>query len=303
MSPQPSDSAWIVCGNAHPELAHLVAQHTGLPVLPVHLGTFADGEATVRLSGKVEGASVFIVQPISAPVNENLVRLLLVADALRAAGAARVVAVVPYLAYSRQDVRKLSGEARSAQLAIRLLECAGIDALVVLELHSESLESAVRVPFTHVLADEAALGLIRKWRLDNLAVVSPDAGGLKRAQRYATALNAPVVAVAKSRARPDSALALGVLGEVRGRNCLLVDDMVSTGGTIAAAAEALYAAGAAEVHAFFVHAVMAPGALERIKRARVRLLGTTDSIAGSEAQATMVSVAPLLARAIAADQS
>jgi len=293
----------VIAGDAHPALGRRIAEITGAALVPAAVAAFADGETRVRIEGEVRGADLYIVQPTSPPVNERLMSLALIADAARAAGASRLTAVIPYFAYARQDVRKGPGEARSAQMAARLLECAGFDRLVALELHSPALDSAFRIPLTHVEADDAALPLILKWRLPDLTVVSPDAGGLKRAQRYASALHAPLAVVAKTRSGPDAAVALAVLGDVRGRNCLIVDDMASTGGTIAGAAGILRAAGAAAVHAFFVHAVMAPGALERMKAAGVHLIAATDSVAPAKGPAEAlktVEIAPLLARAVTA---
>lgn len=290
----------IIAGDAHPDLARRIAELSGAKLLRASVEAFADGETRVRLEDEVAGADLYIVQPTSPPVNERLITLALIADAARACGAARMTAVVPYFGYARQDVRKRAGEARSAQMAARVLECAGFDGLIALELHSPALENAFRIPVTHVEADDAALPLIRNWRLARLTVVSPDAGGLKRAQRYASALQAPLAVVAKTRPLPDAATALAVLGDVRGRQCLIVDDLASTGGTIAGAAQALSASGAAEVHAFFVHAVMAPGALERIRAAGVKLIASTDSVAPrKDLQLRTVEIAPLLARVVA----
>jgi len=291
----------ILAGDAHPQLARRLARSIGATLVPCTVSTFADGEMRVRIEGDVRGCDVYVVQPTSPPVTERLVALALLADAARAAGASRLTAVIPYFGYARQDVLKRAGEARSAQVAARILECAGFDRMVVLEPHSQALENAFRIPFTQIEADEAALPLIRKWRLRDLTVVSPDAGGLKRAQRYASALRAPLAVVAKTRPRADASVALAVLGEVQDRQCLVVDDMASTGGTISGAAEALRGAGAAAVHAFFVHAVMAPDAFARIKEAGVRLAATTDSVPrGRESQRGLkiVGIAPLLARAV-----
>lgn len=293
----------VIAGDAHPALARRIARLAGAALVPGTVAAFADGETRVRIEGDVRGSDLYIVQPTSPPVNDRLMGLVLLADAARAAGAARLTAVMPYFGYARQDVRKRPGEARSAQMAARLLETAGFDRLVVLELHSPALDSALRIPLTHVEADDAALPLIRKWRLPGLTVVAPDAGGLKRAQRYASALRAPLAVVAKTRPRPDAAASLAALGEVRGRHCLIVDDMASTGGTIAGAAQVLRAAGAAAVHAFFVHAVMAPGALERMKAAGVQRIAATDSVAPAQGPAQslkIVGIAPLLARAVRA---
>jgi len=196
-------------------------------------------------------------------------------------------------------VLKSVGEPRSARLAARLLSLAGADRVVVLELHSPALESAFDVPVIHVQADESMLPVLRGWKVGDLVIVAPDAGGLKRAQRYAATLGSPLAAVAKSRAGPDVAAALQVLGEVGGRTCLIVDDMASTGGTIVSAARALLQAGARQIDALFVHAVMAPGALERICAAPVRRIVTTDSIrASADSRVQVVSIAPLLARTL-----
>ena len=291
----------VIAGDAHPALGRRIAEIAGAGLVPTAVEAFADGETRVRIEGEVRGSDLYVVQATSPPVNERLMSLALIADAARVAGASRLTAVIPYFGYARQDVRKRPAEPRSAQMAARLLECAGFDRLVALELHSPALDSAFRIPLTHVEADDAVLPLLLKWRLPDLTVVSPDAGGLKRAQRYASALHAPLAAIAKTRPYPDAAAALTVLGDVRGRNCLIVDDMASTGGTIAGAAEILRAAGAAAVHAFFVHAVMAPGALERIKAAGVQLIAATDSVAPAQGQAEhikTVEIAPLLARAL-----
>ena len=291
----------VIAGDAHPALGRRIAEIAGAGLVPTAVEAFADGETRVRIEGEVRGSDLYVVQATSPPVNERLMSLALIADAARVAGASRLTAVIPYFGYARQDVRKRPGEPRSAQMAARLLECAGFDRLVARELHSPSLDAAFRIPLTHVEADDAVLPLLLKWRLPDLTVVSPDAGGLKRAQRYASALHAPLAAIAKTRPYPDAAAALTVLGDVRGRSCLIVDDMASTGGTIAGAAEILRAAGAAAVHAFFVHAVMAPGALERIKAAGVQLIAATDSVAPAQGQAEhikTVEIAPLLARAL-----
>jgi ribose-phosphate pyrophosphokinase len=294
-------SAVLIAGDGHPLLARRVAKVAGLALVPRTIERFADGETRVRIEGDVEGREVFLVQPTSAPVNDRLMALALLAEAARGAGAARLTAVLPYFGYARQDLRKRPGEARSAQLAARILESAGFDRIVVLEPHSQGLENAFRIPYTALDADNAVLPLVRKWRLRDLTVVSPDAGGVKRAQRYAAALAAPLAVVAKTRPRADAAVAHSLLGEVRGRQCLIVDDMASTGGTIATAAQALRGAGAAAVHAFFVHAVMAPGAFERIKKAGVRLIGTTNSVpreGKTPRGLKIVGVASLLARSL-----
>lgn len=290
------NSAALIAGDAHPGLGREIARQAGVPLVPVSVSAFADGETRVRIEADVAGADLYIVQPTCAPTNERLVTLALIADAARGADAARITALMPYFGYARQDVRKHSGEPRSARLAARILAAAGIDRAVVLELHSSALESAFDMPLVHLQADELMLPAARSH---DYAIVSPDAGGLKRAQRYAMALGAPLAVVAKTRPAADVAAPLQVLGEVRGLACLIVDDMASTGRTIAGAAQALLAAGAREVHALFIHAVMAPGALERICAAGVRGIVTTDSVPRApDERIQVVSVAPLFVSAL-----
>ena len=290
----------LVPGDAHPELAHGIAALLGATLIPTLISAFADGETRVRIETDVQDADVYIVQPTSAPTNERLMTLALLAEAACAAGAGRVTAVVPYFGYARQDVRNNTGEPRSAQLAARVLRCAGVERVVTIDLHSPALESAFEMPLIHLRADDLMLPAIRSCDFSQLTVVSPDAGGLKRAQRYAAALAAPLAVVAKTRPRADVAVARQVLGDIRGRACLIVDDMASTGGTIAGAAQGLLDAGAAQVHALFIHAVMAPGALERICAASVRTIVTTDSVRmASDPRVRVVPIAPLVAQTLA----
>ena len=302
---EPNDAAQsaraitVIAGDAHPALAQEVARLSRASVTPSSVSAFADGETRVCIDADVQDADVYIVQPTSTPTNERLMTLALIADAASAAGAARITAVVPYFGYARQDVRKRPGEPRSAQLAARLLRVAGIDRVVTLDLHSPALESAFEIPLVHLQADELLLPVIRAWGLSDLTIVTPDAGGLKRAQRYAIGLDAPLAVIAKTRPRPDVAVQLQVLGEVRGRSCLLVDDMASTGGTMIGAADAVLEAGAREVHAVFIHAVMAPGALRRLCAARLQRILTTDSVPSMlDARVQVVSVAPFLAQTL-----
>lgn len=289
----------VMTGSGHPALAERIARELEEPLAGVELGAFADGEARVRITDDVRGAHIVLVQPTCTPVNDNLMTLALLTDAAKTAGATRVTAVVPYFGYARQDRRDHVGEPRSAQVAGALLALVGVDHVVILDLHSPALESALPMPATLLGADEVLLPRIAAWGLRDVAVVSPDAGGLKRAQRFAAALNAPLAVIAKSRPRPDEAAILQVLGDVKGRACLVVDDMASTGRTLAGAAEALKRAGAGEVHAAFTHAVMAPGAADHIRAAGFGHVLTTDSVpVPAGANFEVVSVAPLLAHAV-----
>lgn len=286
----------ILPGDAHPDLARAIAHVAGLSLGAVTISAFADGETRVRIEEDVAGRDVILVQPTSPPVNDRLMTLALLADAARAAGAAHVTALMPYFGYARQDVRKHPGEPRSAQLAARILACAGIGRVVTLELHSPALENAFPMPVTQLAADELLLPRLAEQRF---TIVSPDAGGLKRAQRYARELAAPLATVTKVRPADDVAAPVAVLGDVRDKACVIVDDLASTGRTVAAAARALAAAGAAEVHACFVHAVMAEGALARMRNAGIGRIVTTDSVGPvSDADFEVVALAPLFAAAL-----
>jgi ribose-phosphate pyrophosphokinase len=242
---------------------------------------------------------VFILQSTCPPVNEHLIVLTLLADAARAAGADRVIAIVPYFGYARQEQRNQPGDARSAQVVSKLLGAVGIDHVVTLDLHSPALESAIPMPATLIQGDELFLPLVKRWELRDVVVVSPDAGGMKRAQRYAAALGATLAAISKQRTAPDRISTIEVLGDVRRRDCLIVDDMASTGRTLNVAADALRRAGAQEIHALFTHAVMAPAAEEQLLSAKFSRLLTSDSIpVAAQPWLQVLSVAPLLASRI-----
>jgi ribose-phosphate pyrophosphokinase len=294
-----SQSVKLIGGNSHSALGESLARELGTPLLRAEISAFADGETKVHVDNDVRSASVFILQPTCPPVNDHLMVLALLADAVRAAGAALITADVPYFGYARQEQCGRSGDARSAQFAGRLLGAAGVDHLVGLDLHSTALESALPMPATLLNADEVFLPRVKSLGLRDLVVVSPDAGGMKRAQRYAAALDAPIAVIAKQRPRPDIASAHQVFGDVNKRACLIVDDMASTGRTLSSAAEALRRAGAREVHAAFTHAVMAPGAEGRLIEAKFVTLLTTDSIpVEAKSWLEVVSIAPLLANVV-----
>ena len=289
----------LISGDAHPELAEQIGRELNLQLAETELATFADGETRVKIAADVRRANVVIVQPTAPPVNDHLMGLALLADAAKSAGAERLLAVVPYFGYSRQEQRSVVGEPRSAHLAINLLGLAGIDGLITLDLHAPALESAFPMPATILSPDELFMPVIEEWNLPGLTIVAPDAGGMKRAQRIAGKLGAELVVIAKTRSGPDAASVVRVLGEVRGRDCVIVDDMASTGHTLTSAAVALRDCGANEVRAVFTHPVMATGALDRLLGAPLERLATSDSIPPpSHPQVQIVSTATLLASAV-----
>jgi ribose-phosphate pyrophosphokinase len=299
MSPAPGIPPTLLSGNAHPALAESLARELKVPLASAEIGAFADGETRVHVNQDVRDAAVFIVQPTCPPVNDHLMVLALLADAVRAAGAARVTGIVPYFGYARQEQRSRRGDPRSAQVVGRLFGCVGLDHLVTLDLHAPALESALPMPATLLHAEEVFLPRVKSWGTRDLTVVPPDAGGLKRAQRSALALDAPLAVIAKERPQPDTAAPVQVLGEVKDRICLVVDDMASTGRTLAGAAGALRRAGAREAHAIFTHAVMAPGTEDRLSTAGFGKVLTTDSIPISPTSwLEVIPVTPLLAQAV-----
>jgi ribose-phosphate pyrophosphokinase len=299
MSSGPRTPVTLISGNAHPALAEHLARELGMPLVTAEVGAFADGEIRVHVAHDVRETAVFIVQPTCPPVNDHLMALALLVDAVRAAGAARVIGIVPYFGYARQEQRSWCGDARSAQVVCRLLSCVGLDHLVTLDLHAPALESAMPMAATLLHAEEVFLPQLKSWDIRQLTVVAPDAGGMKRAQRFALALGVPLAVIAKDRPRADVAVPLQVLGEVKDRGCVIVDDMASTGRTLSGAADALRRAGAKEVHAVFTHAVMAPGAVDRLIAAQFGKVLTTDSIPFSaDPWMEILPIAPLLARAV-----
>lgn len=289
----------LISGSSNRGLAKDLATALGISEHVAEVGAFADGEIRVHIGADVGGTATLIVQPTCPPVNENLMALALMADAAKAAGSARVIAVVPYFGYARQEQRSRIGEARSAQVAARLLAQVGVDHLITLDLHAPALESAFPMPVTLLKADELFLSVVKSWAVSDLVVVTPDAGGLKRAQRFALELSAPLAVIAKHRPSADATVVTQVLGEVQDRTCLIVDDMASTGRTLAGAAEALKQKGARHVHACFTHAVMAPGAIERLFAAPLDRLVTSDSVSSPDhSRLQVVPSAPLLASAV-----
>jgi ribose-phosphate pyrophosphokinase len=299
MSPTSQNPLLLLSGNAHPALAEDLARRLKVPLATAEVGAFADGETRVHVAEDVRHADVILVQPTCPPVNDHLMVLALLSDAVRAAGAARIIGVVPYFGYARQEQRGSPGDPRSAQVVGRLLGSVGLDHLITLDLHAPALESALPMPTTLLHAEEVFLPLIKSWGIRDLVVVTPDAGGVKRAQRYASALSASLAVVAKDRPRPDAATPLQVLGEVKNQVCLVVDDMASTGRTLAGAAEVLRKTGAKEIHAVFTHPVMAPGTSDRLVAARFGKVLTTDSIpVSAHSWLEIVPIGPLLARTV-----
>ena len=303
-SPLAVDRLVLIAGTANPPLAAAVAAALGVAPIGCAVERFPDGELAVRLDESVRGAEVFVVQPTAPPVNDHLVELLALADACRRAAAGRVTAVVPYFGYARGDKRGGRRVPVMARLAADLLQGAGVEHVMVVDPHAEQIEGFFRVPVDSLGVVGTLCEALRDALPHDAVVVSPDLGGARRAADFGARLGRTVAVCRKRRLDGDAVEVLQVIGDVRDRPCVVVDDMITTGGTIAECAAALRRAGAREgIVVAATHGVLAPGAERRLADAGVRELVLTDTIALHAPEATVVprrtvSVAPLLAEAI-----
>ncbi len=292
----------LLAGTANEPLGAAIARHLGVTSAARSITRFPDGELRVEVQASVRGRDVYLVQPTSPPVETHLIELLLLADACRRAGAARLTAVVPYFGYARQDRRAGGREAVGARVVADTLQVAGIQRAVAVDLHTAALEGIVSVPLEHVSAVPALVEAIRPAVDRDAVIVAPDLGATRLAERYASALDLPVAIVHKTRVSSERVSVRRVTGDVQGRIPWIVDDMISTGGTIEAAAAAMLAAGARPpVNVVASHALLVGQAVERLQALRLGRFVTTDSMARSAAPPLpieVVSLAPLLGEAI-----
>src|SRR3954469_3631349 len=275
----------VLSGSGNPPLAAAIAKELGLPIGAATVGRFPDDELHVELHEDVGGRDVYLVQSFSPPADRALLELLFLADAARRSGAKRVVAAVPYLAYARQDKRTKGTGPLGARVLAEILQTASLDRLVVLDLHSSEVIAGLRIPLEHLSAIPLLADELGESSRPASVIVSPDGGGVVRAEAYAKRLQLPVAVVHKTRISGSEVSAQAVTGDVRGRLPIVVDDMISTGGTIEAAIRALRAAGCAErTTVAATHALLVGGAIERLQRLGIERLVTTDSL---PAQATL----------------
>ena len=294
----------VFTGNANPKLAGAVCRYLGVTLGNADVRRFSDGEVLVEIEDNVRGGDVFVIQPTCTPVNDHLMELLLMLDAFRRASAKRVTAVVPYFGYARQD-RKVSPRVPiSAKLVADLITAAGASRLLTIDLHAGQIQGFFNIPVDNLFATPVLFDHVRE-RVANgpVAVVSPDPGGVERARAFAKRLDASLAIIDKRRARPNEVAEMRVVGEVDGYSAVVVDDIVDTAGTLAAAAAALKDAGAREVTACCTHAVLSGAAIQRIEQSALSALVVTDTIplrsdAHGCAKINVLSVAHLLGEAI-----
>ena len=270
----------VFTGSANPQLAHDIARHLSVPLGRADVGRFSDGEVTVELMENVRGRDVFIVQSTCPPANDHLMELLLMVDACRRASAARITAVVPYFGYARQDRRPRAMRVPiTAKLVANMIASAGVDRLLTVDVHADQIQGFFDIPMDNVYASPVLLGDVWKQKYDNLMVVSPDVGGVVRARAIAKRLDdAELAIIDKRRPKANVSEVMNIIGEVSGKSCVLVDDLVDTAGTLCHAAAALKDAGAKRVLAYITHAVLSGAAIDRVAKSQLDELVVTDTI-------------------------
>jgi len=292
----------IFSGNANPELARKICHGLKVPLGNAEVDKFNDGEVRIRIREDVRGRDVFIVQPTCYPVNENLVELLILIDAIRRSSARRITAVVPYYGYSRQDRKDRPRVPITAKLVANLITVSGANRVLTMDLHAGQIQGFFDIPLDNLFAVNVFMDYFEHKHLPNLVVVSPDVGGIKMARAYAKKFKADLAVVDKRRINDKEAEVMNIMGEVKGKNVCLIDDLVATAGTLVEAVAALKNAGAKKVFAAATHPVLSGPAIERIEHSELEELIVTDTIPIPKEKRTsrikVVSVAPLLAKAI-----
>lgn len=292
----------VFSGSAHPALAAQIMRELEAPLGRAVIGSWRNGETRVKLEENVRGSDVFVIQSMSDPVNHHLMELLLIIDSLRRASAARITAVIPYFAYAKQEKKTSGREPISAKLVANLLTTAGADRILTMDLHSPAIEGFFDIPVDHLRAAPILSRHINRLKLDDLVVVSPDAGGVARAEDLRGRTGGSLAIISKRHPGPDVTEALEMVGDVNGKPAVLVDDMISTGGTLVVAAELLQQRGAGEILSASTHGIFAQDALGLIDRSPIERIYVTDTLPlpqdGPTRKLEVVSVAPLLAEAI-----
>lgn len=295
----------IFTGNSYPELAEDIANVLGLKVGDSQVGSFSDGEISVNIGETVRGIDVFVIQPTSAPVNDNLMELLIMIDALKRASAGRITAVMPYYGYARQDRKAKARDPITAKLVADLITAAGADRVLTMDLHAAQIQGYFNIPVDNLMgAPMLAKYFIENGfkDVDDVVVVSPDLGSVSRARKFADRLNAPIAIIDKRRPKANVSEVMNIIGEIKDKKVILIDDMIDTAGTICNGANALVERGAKEVYACCSHAVLSGPAIERIQASAIKELVMLDTIQLEEEKQIekikILSVAPIFAEAI-----
>jgi ribose-phosphate pyrophosphokinase len=293
----------IFSGNANPKLAEEICRHIGCDMGRAFTERFSDGEFNFHIDENVRGGDVFIVQPPSPPTDAHVMELLVMLDAFRRSSAERITAVVPYYGYARSDKKDRPRVPISAKLVANLITVAGGDRLLTMDLHAAQIQGFFDIPVDHLYAAPVIIGYYQANPLPNLTVVAPDTGGAERARAYAKRLDAELALCDKRREKANVAEVMNVVGDVRGKSCLIVDDMCDTGDSLVKVSRALREAGADRIHACFTHAVLSGGAIEQLRESEIEQIIVTNTIAlNSHAcelnKIRVLSIAPLLAKAI-----
>lgn len=294
----------VFTGNSHPELANEIAEILGLKVGSSKVGKFSNGEISVDINDTVRGADVFVIQPICEPVNDSLMELLIMMDAFKRASAGRITAVIPHYAYARQDRKAKARQPITAKLVADLIDTAGADRVLTMDLHATQIQGFFNIPVDNLEGVPVLAKHFKELNIgsDELVVVSPDIGGVKRTRNFSEFVHAPIAIVDKRRPRPNVSEIMNIIGDVKGKVVVLVDDIIDTAGSIVNAAEALLKMGAKEVYACCTHAVLSGPAIERIKESNLKELIVLNTINLPEEKQLdkikVVSVAPLFAEAI-----
>jgi ribose-phosphate pyrophosphokinase len=294
----------LVSGNSNQPLSDAIATYLNTPLTQCSAKRFADMEIFVEIQENVRGQDVFVIQSTSFPANDNLMELLIITDALRRASAKRITAVIPYFGYARQDRKVGPRTPISAKLVANLVVRSGADRVMTLDLHAGQIQGFFDIPTDNLFAAPVIVRAIKeRFDQNNVTVVSPDVGGVVRARNVAQRIGAPLAIVDKRRERPGESEVMSVIGNVAGRSCILIDDIIDSGGTLVNAAAALMERGAREVCAYITHGVLSPGATERIHNSQLKYLAITDSIRPTDdvlatPNIEILSVAPLIGEAI-----
>ena len=301
MQPSHSSDFLVFTGNANPALAAEVASHLNISLGAADVGRFSDGEVTVEIKQNVRARDVFVVQSTCAPTNENLMELLIVVDALKRSSAERISAVIPYFGYARQDRRPRSTRVPiTAKVVANMLQAAGVSRVLTMDLHADQIQGFFDIPVDNIYASPVLLGDLRQKMYDDLIVVSPDVGGVVRARALAKQLGCDLAIIDKRRPKANVSEVMHVIGEIDGRNCVIMDDMVDTAGTLTKAAEVLKERGAKKVVAYCTHPVLSGPAIDRISASPLDELVVTDTIPLSAAAQACTKIrqltcAPLMA--------